>query len=368
MPEGPPLQRAMASSDDERTDAGGSWPPIDAVSAMRARLGLAPLTDLLARIGGPPRHHTLSMLYIVGSLLGALALFQPAESFTDRRGFQALLISGWAIGALTLLLRTAMGHVFEHLAIAYANLAIFVGNLQVGMPGLPFLPLFFWPALYVGWFFSAREAVAHTLWAGLCVAATMALAPAQSVLALGVMLVTLSLVCVAISMAAGRTRRLVERIEVRTRIDALTQVANRHALDEALNAIARDAGTRVVAVLTVDVDAFKRVNDTLGHAAGDEVLRAVARSILSSVRLSDPVFRVGGDEFVAVLIGAELPVARRVAEAIGVATRDAEMPCPITLSVGVAVGCPAQIGELLRRADAAMYSVKSAGGGGVGDC
>jgi diguanylate cyclase (GGDEF)-like protein len=155
--------------------------------------------------------------------------------------------------------------------------------------------------------------------------------------------------------------------------DALTGLANRalfldrlgHALDLA------NRGARAVSVVFVDLDGFKAVNDTLGHAAGDQLLIAVARRMRGAIRASDTLARLGGDEF-AVLVeqGSDATVVAR--------TLLATLRRPFTLdgrqvsvsaSIGVATADPGlgaeQAPALVHRADIAMYAVKTSGKGGV---
>jgi diguanylate cyclase (GGDEF)-like protein len=150
--------------------------------------------------------------------------------------------------------------------------------------------------------------------------------------------------------------------------DALTGLANRRALERTLEAaIARaQARARSVAVLMLDLDGFKAVNDRHGHAAGDEALREVARRLRRCVRERDLVARLGGDEFVLVLadLGADAVVhtVERVraalAEPIAVA-RATEVV--LRAAIGVA-GYPADGAtgaELLSVADRGMYAAKA---------
>jgi diguanylate cyclase (GGDEF)-like protein len=152
--------------------------------------------------------------------------------------------------------------------------------------------------------------------------------------------------------------------------DPLTGLANRAFLHERLRqALARSRRhTADTAVLLLDLDRFKQINDTLGHEAGDEVLREVARRIDQAVRTEDTAARLGGDEF-AVLAEdlAENDAATTIAERI-----TAALARPITfggrpLSIGASIGIaysedgPADPDDILRRADAAMYHAKREG-------
>jgi diguanylate cyclase (GGDEF)-like protein len=123
-----------------------------------------------------------------------------------------------------------------------------------------------------------------------------------------------------------------------------------------------------VAVLFVDLDRFKWVNDTLGHEAGDELLRQVAGRLRSCLRGSDTLARLAGDEFTVLLedVGGPedaLTVAQRIRSALQQPFSVAGQPAHITASVGVALSGPEVGGpqDLLRRADAAMYGAKAAG-------
>jgi diguanylate cyclase (GGDEF)-like protein len=146
--------------------------------------------------------------------------------------------------------------------------------------------------------------------------------------------------------------------------DPLTGLGNRRAFDRAMNEL--QAAGEPGAVIVLDLDNFKQVNDRLGHQRGDEVLRAVARSLWRGVRESDVVARLGGDEFGIVLQRADTERAERVAADLraGVIEACASLPLrkPVDASVGVApLGeAPGDATELLARADAAMYRTKLA--------
>ncbi len=156
--------------------------------------------------------------------------------------------------------------------------------------------------------------------------------------------------------------------------DALTGTPNRVLMRDRLEqaiALSRRHGTRA-AVLFVDVDRFKHINDEMGHGAGDEVLQLLARRMESVVRASDTVGRHGGDEFLVLLAEvAQASDAQAIAEKMLAALA---VPCVVqsrklrmTASIGIALfpDDGADAATLVDRADAAMYRVKHRGGGGL---
>lgn len=144
--------------------------------------------------------------------------------------------------------------------------------------------------------------------------------------------------------------------------DVLTGLLNRSGLNTYLNC--RKAGGEAIGVIYVDLDYFKPVNDTYGHAAGDEVLRQFAQRLRGLVRPTDAVARLGGDEFVIVLAGLpdEAPavaLSRKVSEAAALPFHLGTGTVTIGASAGVAFGSPMQAWEqMLEQADAALYAEK----------
>mgnify|MGYP005992858699 CR=1 FL=1 len=162
-----------------------------------------------------------------------------------------------------------------------------------------------------------------------------------------------------------------EKIKHLANHDMLTQLPNRaffkdriaHALEQAR----RNEGSSM-AVLFIDLDRFKIINDGLGHIAGDKVLIEVAKRIKSTVRLEDTVARLGGDEFVVLLEHLDSPldaskVAQNIIETIGIAIEYEEQNLTVGASIGISIypndGLTSD--ELTRQADIAMYAAKEAG-------
>jgi diguanylate cyclase (GGDEF)-like protein len=157
------------------------------------------------------------------------------------------------------------------------------------------------------------------------------------------------------------------------RHDPLTGLSNRRSLDEdleVLHARSQRYG-RGFALAMCDIDRFKAYNDTHGHQAGDQALRAVAATIAGEVRGGDGVYRYGGEEFLLVLPEQTLDTALVAVERVRSAVERLAIPQPaagpggrLTLSAGIAAfspGEPTTAQELLGRADAALYRAKSAG-------
>jgi diguanylate cyclase (GGDEF)-like protein len=160
------------------------------------------------------------------------------------------------------------------------------------------------------------------------------------------------------------SRQLQERLSFQALHDTLTGLPNRRLCADRLHAALAPHQGRLVGLLFVDLDGFKSVNDTLGHDAGDELLRRVAGRISACVRGHDTVARVGGDEFVVLLDGVtgreEVDlIAGRVVEEV---RRPVDLPAGavhVGASVGVALGNPgARVDDVLRSADEAMYVAK----------
>jgi diguanylate cyclase (GGDEF)-like protein len=156
--------------------------------------------------------------------------------------------------------------------------------------------------------------------------------------------------------------------------DSLTGLPNRSVVQERLQAaLARSRRSKTpVAVLFIDLDHFKLVNDTIDHAAGDRLLVAVAQQVRAVIRPADTLVRLGGDEFLAICenlsgVGDALTVADRIRAAVTHAVQTLGIEIPVSASIGIAM---AQTGlespdSLLTDADTAMYRAKEAGRDGV---
>jgi diguanylate cyclase (GGDEF)-like protein len=153
-------------------------------------------------------------------------------------------------------------------------------------------------------------------------------------------------------------------LEKRANTDALTGLLNRHRLSDVLSMVALRALQRgePYAVAMVDVDNFKSINDTRGHATGDAVLTEVALRLSQSVRQEDIVARYGGDEFVIVMPGAtrasQAGLRERLAEVFAESPLARRLGLPLSVSLGMADSLDGDPEEVLKAADQAMYRTK----------
>jgi diguanylate cyclase (GGDEF)-like protein len=178
-------------------------------------------------------------------------------------------------------------------------------------------------------------------------------------------LVALMLLTLVLTRPLLRAFRWTEEQASEARIDALTGLANRRAVEEILAAeIARaQRFSHQLAVVLLDLDRFKEINDSFGHAAGDVMLRAVSRLLTSLARQGDTVARWGGEEFVVVLPETDLPGAQRFAERLR-RTIEAHTvgDMQTSTSCGVATMLPDDtVDELIGAADQALYRAKANG-------
>jgi diguanylate cyclase (GGDEF)-like protein len=188
-------------------------------------------------------------------------------------------------------------------------------------------------------------------------------------LALGLAAAALTLACVRCGFAIARLRTLTEERHAQAVTDQLTTLANRRALFELLDALfaeqetAEESGRRL-ALLFVDLNGFKEINDSLGHSVGDELLRELGARMNQCLRSSDLLVRLGGDEFgVAVLdAGADegTMIAERITSRLDEPFLLGKVRVRISASIGIAVvpTDSADAHELLRCADLAMYRAK----------
>jgi two-component system, sensor histidine kinase LadS len=185
-----------------------------------------------------------------------------------------------------------------------------------------------------------------------------------------------SMVAAAVLIALGTSERVRQQTlaltdaERRARTDPLTGVLNRRSLIERLDAACMRAQARghPVSVLFIDLDHFKQINDTFGHAAGDACLAGIIAPMHAELRQSDVIGRYGGEEFVVILTGADAAAAHPIAERICRRVADVRIegfgaPIRLTCSIGIAASDTLGVWgqHLIAQADSAQYAAKRSG-------
>ncbi|WP_239377682.1 bifunctional diguanylate cyclase/phosphodiesterase [Frankia sp. Cj5] len=234
---------------------------------------------------------------------------------------------------------------------------------------------------YAAWQRPSREKTEGLVgWGVLAIPAIFAIA-ALGLLVFGAVTrlppVTVTLAAATVLAALVRTgitfaevRQLAET-KLQARTDELTGLANRRGFFERLNGLdsGAGAGARRFALLVLDLDRFKEINDSLGHSVGDDLLKLVGRRIAAALRPEDLLARLGGDEFAVLLEDADAAVAKMVAERV-LATLEGPFEVgAVTLHVDASIGAALYPDDavaasvLLQRADVAMYAAKAARSG-----
>ena len=228
--------------------------------------------------------------------------------------------------------------------------------------------LYIWPVLWTTFFFGRRGAISIVGCVGAAHAVTLLSLPAASSYPgrwVDVM-VSVTVVSVVILTLVHRNDRLLNQLIDEARTDALTGLLNRRGFDEraALELAHARRDVRSIALITFDVDHFKRINDELGHETGDQVLARIGARLTAQSRDIDVAARFGGDEFVVLLPGSSSSDAERFAErvrrALGADDHAGLGPVPMSAGILSAVA-PNSIETMLHGADAALYEAKRAG-------
>lgn len=259
-------------------------------------------------------------------------------------------------------------------ATAWAILPLLLTDAIVSTGGAS-SPVLMWcalPGVTLGARFSPRGMVLGTAYVlALLGLATYGLDPAVAAAHHQEVIATAALVLSAVILSGA----LVESDRAHRRratLDPLTGLYNRNALDQRLSELdgqpCDESEGLSHALLLCDLDHFKRVNDQLGHAAGDAVLQDIAYTMRAALRAGDSIYRIGGEEMLVVLPGADEPAAAEVAERLRTAVRERRpVGVPVTVSIGLAVSRPERVDtdDLIARADAALYAAKAGGRDGV---
>lgn len=301
---------------------------------------------------GRQRARALAALFAAGGLLGGATVLVAGWDTLDRPRITAVVVTAFTLAGF---LRAR-----DHLSGAEAHVVCVLGTLAVataevlgggGAATATIGILHCFVAVYVCATMSSRAAAAQ--FAFIAVAQFTALTLlGERAHAVGQVVLTVG-AAASIGAVVGGLMGQVRRMAAS---DPLTGLANRRAADDALLRAQADAQRtgNPLCVTVLDLDAFKQLNDTHGHATGDRVLQQAARNWGAELRGGDVLARMGGDEFLAVLAECDLDHATRIADRLCAVT-----PSPVHCSAGVAVWDGEEsIERLLARADAALYTHK----------
>ena len=305
-------------------------------------------------------------LNVIGACVSLLWLRFPHEPVAHQRTVLAATLAALALGLLVGLVAPRRAWTLRA-AVSADTLIISVALIASGDPCGIYSYYYLWAPLYAFCFFSPRD----TLLQGALVAAAYALSllaigGSPGALAAGWLppMITLVLAGALVRQLTTGLRESSARIRHRAWHDPLTGLPNRARFTAQLqDALSDPDPARPVSVLFVDLDDFKRINDSLGHAVGDALLVAVAARLRAALDPQDLIARFGGDEFL-VMTRARFPVtaAERIAGAFASPFAADGYELTVTGSVGLATAQPATDPDaLIRDADAALYRAKRHG-------
>jgi diguanylate cyclase (GGDEF)-like protein len=284
----------------------------------------------------------------------AAAAFYAGSRLVARQRRLDPLVYAWWFGTTMIALATAIN------SIPYGGTTA-AGAYVIGCT------LLIWPLLGACGAAPERLTALATAWCCLLLVVPSIVFFPEAVAEIPAMLLVPVAMFVALPIVSSAVRRASMEHRTAAVVDQLTGMLNRSALAARANELAHQSaltGERV-GVIALDLDHFKLVNDTHGHAVGDRVLQEVAYRVRTGLRAFDLAYRVGGEEFVVLLPGATDEDAERIAGELWSAIRCAPVSgLPITASVGVAVSPPGErftFDTTFRQADAALYDAKAQG-------
>jgi diguanylate cyclase (GGDEF)-like protein len=295
----------------------------------------------------------LSGLYAAGAALSTVALVVPGWPGRDEVGIAVPAAVAWMVAIGVWLLRDRVLETHCVVLVAIGSVLIALGVRASGPAASSWALFFVWVSLYSFYCFPTRVAVAQWAWSA---ALLVPLIGGGASLSLGFARWSLT---AGTSLAAGVVvGRLVREVRGMAMRDWLTGAVNRRGWEISLNTwLARATRTGTpLSVALIDVDMFKALNDTEGHAAGDDALRQVAALFEHGLRTDDVLGRLGGDEFGVILGCCSVPQAVQLLEQICTS-----LPAGLTCSVGIAAWDGGSATALLEQADNALYEAKATG-------
>ena len=297
-----------------------------------------------------------AMMFVSAAVLTIVALVLPHRPGPDPLVDIVTSAVALACAGLLIAVRNRLRMWFFHVLIQIGNVLI-AGGMYAGGPTETieqYAFLYLWGALYASYFFSRRATVIHTLLGSLSYGLVL-LVKEPNLFWMSRWFVMMG----SFLIAALIVNWLMQQIRTLARIDSLTGLYNRRTFEEELGrALWRaERDLRPVCVVLLDLDNFKRINDTLGHGTGDRLLKEAAAAWSGQIRQNDVLARYGGDEFAALLPDCSLHDAEIVAGRLRSA-----MPSQATCSIGFAMWDGKEKEDsLLTRVDEALYRAKRRG-------
>lgn len=266
----------------------------------------------------------------------------------------------------------------ERTAPALALALVCIAGVWIGGPGAVAFPVpaLLWCAVVYGQFTTAALTLAFSLWTMVAIALGHIVDPIQfdtqyALMSVRIGVALMALAPITVSSVMVARNELLEQLRQFAAHDPLTGALNRRAFVEGYRERhdQRALRSRAVSVLVLDIDHFKKINDTWGHAVGDQVLIAFVRTVRECLRGSDLLGRFGGEEFVVLMCGCNheeaLGVAERVRAAVAstIVHLDGGRNVVMTASIGLASAdtMPPLLDPLVAAADKALYAAKAAG-------
>ena len=310
---------------------------------------------------------------LAGGLLAGISVALPPAATHSETALIVISALVIAMGVFLLRTREPAGELWLDCAAALGTVLVTAAT-WAGGPGTGTGAneiLYVWVCLYSFYFLSLRHALGQLAFVGLAYAWLLRQEGVPVDVALNEWLITLSTLLLAgLLVARLRTslRGVVSELSQRARHDSLTGLLNRQEFEErgAVELARQRRDGSQMSLIAIDIDNFKALNDSLGHPAGDRVLRRVSTVLEAGTRRVDAVARVGGDEFLVLLPGTGEEAAQQIAERLLIATRDSAEADEqgLSVSLGVAVGGPesSTLLALWAAADEALYAAKRSGG------
>ncbi|MBA2522930.1 MAG: diguanylate cyclase, partial [Solirubrobacterales bacterium] len=311
----------------------------------------------------------LAGLFISGASLSLLTVLLPHSSNADELGLILIVANAYLVGAALLRFANRLPPWALPLTLGWGTTLITgVAYFSWTAPS-PLVFFYLWIFIFSAYFFTKRQAAGQVTYVAVAYGTLLISRPPEGGVA-GWWLVGMGALLVAaivIGTMRERVDMLITRLYDAARTDPLTMLLNRRGFREHLDLELERAqrGGSPVAILTGDVDHFKRVNDTAGHASGDIVLRRLATLMGEHSQATDTIARVGGEEFAVILPGTAAGDAFKYAEALRQVVRNdfASGRVQITISFGVSLNPEHghSAAALLRAADEALYRAKEDG-------